>query len=319
MDVQEAPCDNILVDTSPEDSITRHRASDLPIVGGGDHFGNADRNTFIIFPNGNFDIFPAETELSIDTGEDQHNFTVELAETIPQQQLGLMFRENLAEERGMLFDFGLEFEAGFTMENTFISLDILFISTDGDIVNIVERTVPLSEQIIPSGQPVRAVLEVPASTATALGIGVDDRVLHPIFGTAGPAADDDRDDNILPEHGGDTPHGGNDIIRDFTRGEDLIDLRLFGTLRVADFDTNGDSVFDDRDAPVAPEDFGVLTFAALDTDGNSVLDGGDAPVTVTVSSDTVIRLPPTSNPADAYTLTVAGVTGLTAADFLFLA
>jgi uncharacterized membrane protein (UPF0127 family) len=290
---------------------------DVPVVGGGDHFGSAGQDTFVVFPNGNLDIFPTDTELSIDAGPSQHHFTVELAETIQQLDLGLMFREDLAEGRGMLFDFWLEREAGFWMKNTFVSLDMFFISADGTIVNVAERTAPLSEEINASGQPVRAVLEVPAGTAETLGIGIGDRVLHPIFGTMDPSADGSG--NTLPEHGGDTPRGGNDIIHDFARGEDVIDLRFFGAARVADFDTNGDGVLDNRDAPLDPVAFGVLTFAALDTSGDGVLGGGDAPVAITAAGDTVIRLPPTSDAAGAYTLTVADVTGLTAMDFLFRA
>ena len=63
----------------------------------------------------------------------------------------------------------------------------------------------------------------------------------------------------------------------------------------------------------------MLTFASLDTSGDGVLDGGDASVATTTAGDTVIRLPPTSDATGAYTLTVADVTGLTAADFLFRA
>src|SRR4028118_260911 len=85
---------------------------DVAVVGGGDHFGNAGQETFIVFPNGDLDIFPTDTELFIDAGPSQHHFTVELAETIQQIELGLMFREDLAEGRGMLFDLWLAQGAG---------------------------------------------------------------------------------------------------------------------------------------------------------------------------------------------------------------
>ncbi|HET9817340.1 MAG TPA: DUF192 domain-containing protein, partial [Xanthobacteraceae bacterium] len=67
------------------------------------------------------------------------------------------------------------------MRNTYISLDMIFIRNDGRILRIAENTVPLSETLVPSGGPVRAVLEVIAGTARKLGIAPGDRVAHPIF------------------------------------------------------------------------------------------------------------------------------------------
>jgi uncharacterized membrane protein (UPF0127 family) len=68
------------------------------------------------------------------------------------------------------------------MQNTYIPLDMIFIKADGRIANIVENTEPLSTRMIPSGTPVRAVLEVIGGTSRKLGIAVGDRVAHPIFG-----------------------------------------------------------------------------------------------------------------------------------------
>ena len=67
------------------------------------------------------------------------------------------------------------------MENTYISLDMIFINADGRIRRIAENTTPLSRQIIPSGGPVRGVLEVIAGTARKFGIKPGDRVAHPLF------------------------------------------------------------------------------------------------------------------------------------------
>ncbi len=61
-------------------------------------------------------------------------------------------------------------------------LDMIFIRADGRILSIAENTVPLSEALVPSGGPVRAVLEVIAGTCKKLGIAPGDRVKHPIFG-----------------------------------------------------------------------------------------------------------------------------------------
>jgi uncharacterized membrane protein (UPF0127 family) len=67
------------------------------------------------------------------------------------------------------------------MKNTYVSLDMIFIKHDGRIARIAENTTVMSEDIIPSGQPVRAVLEVAAGTAKKYGIASGDKVGHPIF------------------------------------------------------------------------------------------------------------------------------------------
>lgn len=110
-----------------------------------------------------------------------HAFAVELAVTPEQQSRGLMFRQTLPEGQGMLFDFKREQELTFWMKNTYVSLDMIFIRGDGRILRIAENTEPLSERLIHSGGPVRAVLEVVAGTAHKLGIEPGDRVAHPIF------------------------------------------------------------------------------------------------------------------------------------------
>ncbi|MES1155994.1 MAG: DUF192 domain-containing protein, partial [Pseudorhodoplanes sp.] len=94
---------------------------------------------------------------------------------------GLMFRRELPEGQGMLFDFQREQDISMWMENTYISLDMLFINADGRIRRIAENTTPLSRQTIPAGGPVLGVLEVIAGTAKKFGIKPGDRVAHPMF------------------------------------------------------------------------------------------------------------------------------------------
>jgi len=110
-----------------------------------------------------------------------HSFAVELALTPEQQAQGLMFRKELPEGQGMLFDFQREQETSFWMKNTFVSLDMIFIRADGRIHRIAANTVPMSEALVPSQGRVRAVLEVVAGTARKLGIAPGDRVAHAIF------------------------------------------------------------------------------------------------------------------------------------------
>jgi len=111
-----------------------------------------------------------------------HVFSVELAVTDEERARGLMYRKELPEGRGMLFDFKQDQDVSMWMKNTFIPLDMIFIQHDGRILRIAENTEPQSERIIPSGGQVRAVLEVIAGTAKKFGIAPGDRVAHPIFG-----------------------------------------------------------------------------------------------------------------------------------------
>jgi uncharacterized protein len=110
-----------------------------------------------------------------------HAFQVEMAITPEEKERGLMFRRELPEGQGMLFDFQTDQPVAFWMKNTYIPLDMLFIRSDGRIARIAENTEPLSERNIPSGAPVRAVLEVIGGTAKKLGIAPGDRVAGSIF------------------------------------------------------------------------------------------------------------------------------------------
>ena len=112
-----------------------------------------------------------------------HAFAVELATNDAERSRGLMFRKELPEGQGMLFDFERDQPVAFWMHNTYISLDMIFIRSDGRILHIAENTEPMSDRLIPSGGPVRAVLEVIAGTARKLGIAPGDRVEGSIFGT----------------------------------------------------------------------------------------------------------------------------------------
>jgi uncharacterized protein len=122
-----------------------------------------------------------ESTLEIVSKNGVHSFTVELAANDEERSRGLMFRKELPEGRGMLFDFEHEQPVAFWMHNTYISLDMIFIRGDGSILRIAENTEPLSDRLVPSGGPVRAVLEVIGGTARKLGIAPGDHVTGSIF------------------------------------------------------------------------------------------------------------------------------------------
>ena len=108
-------------------------------------------------------------------------FSVEMATTEEEKTTGLMYRKELPDGRGMLFDFSPEQQVSMWMKNTFISLDMIFIRADGRILRIAENTEPQSTRIISSGGPAKGVLEVIAGTAKKYGIQPGDRVGHPLF------------------------------------------------------------------------------------------------------------------------------------------
>lgn len=113
--------------------------------------------------------------VSVESANGRHVFQVEVARTAEQQQRGLMFRTELADDRGMLFPLGVARPASFWMRNVPIPLDIIFIRADGTIARIADA-VPFSEQLIDSGEPVTAVLEIRNGRADELGIAPGDRV-----------------------------------------------------------------------------------------------------------------------------------------------
>jgi uncharacterized protein len=108
-------------------------------------------------------------------------FSVEIATTEEEKTTGLMYRKELADGKGMLFDFSPEQQVSMWMKNTYIPLDMIFIRADGRILRIAENTEPLSTKIIPSQGLAKGVLEVIAGTAQKYGIAPGDRVAHPLF------------------------------------------------------------------------------------------------------------------------------------------
>ena len=108
-------------------------------------------------------------------------FSVEMATTEQEKETGLMYRKELPDGRGMLFDFSPEQQISMWMKNTYIPLDMIFIRADGRILRIAENTEPQSTRIIPSGGLAKGVLEVIAGTAKKYGIEPGDRVAHPLF------------------------------------------------------------------------------------------------------------------------------------------
>lgn len=118
------------------------------------------------------------SSLKIETADATHSFDVELAISGEQRARGLMFRQDMAPDAGMLFVYRSDRVLTMWMANTLIPLDMLFIEANGRIARIEENTIPLSRTTISSRGRARAVLELNAGTVRRLGIGVGDRVIH---------------------------------------------------------------------------------------------------------------------------------------------
>jgi uncharacterized protein len=117
-----------------------------------------------------------QIELCVESGGKTHSLVVEVAEGWQQQQRGLMFRTELADNRGMFFPFDETRTASFWMKNTVIPLDIIFIRADGTIENIEEDTIPYSTFPVLSTGPVIAVLELRGGLTGEVGIAAGDKV-----------------------------------------------------------------------------------------------------------------------------------------------
>lgn len=119
-----------------------------------------------------------ESRAVLRTATGDHAFTVEIADDDAERAKGLMFRQSLASDHGMLFDFGSEREVSFWMRNTFIPLDMIFIGADGTVKAIHENARPQDPTSIPSGAPVRFVFEIVGGGAAAIGLEPGDTFEH---------------------------------------------------------------------------------------------------------------------------------------------
>jgi uncharacterized protein len=120
-------------------------------------------------------------KLEILTSTGVHAFSVELASNDAEREKGLMYRRFMPPDRGMLFDFKHEEPVMFWMKNTYIPLDMIFISRNGTVTSIAANAEPLSENLIPSGGPCYGVLEVNGGVAARISLKPGDKIRHPMF------------------------------------------------------------------------------------------------------------------------------------------
>jgi uncharacterized membrane protein (UPF0127 family) len=119
------------------------------------------------------------SELKIFSGKTDRrlaSFQVELADDAGERSLGLMYRQELGPEAGMLFIFPQESLGPFWMRNTLIPLDIIFVDSEKKIISIVAQAEPQSETPREAAQPYRYVLEIAGGRAAELGLNPGDRL-----------------------------------------------------------------------------------------------------------------------------------------------
>lgn len=123
--------------------------------------------------------FIKEGELTFvkNTGDFISQINIEIAVNEEERTQGLMYRDNMKENEGMLFIFDFETEQSFWMKNTLISLDIIFVNKENKIVKIHKSTDTLSENSYPSGKPAIYVVEVISGYTEKFGITEGDKIV----------------------------------------------------------------------------------------------------------------------------------------------
>lgn len=110
------------------------------------------------------------------SGQVLAQFHLELALNRDEQSRGLMYREEMRDEWGMLFVYPEESHLSFWMKNTLIPLDMIFIDDSGEVVGVVHEAEPLTLAPRSVGRPSRFVLEVNAGLAQSHGIVTGTRI-----------------------------------------------------------------------------------------------------------------------------------------------
>ena len=125
-------------------------------------------------------------ELVLHSSTGEYRFNVDVVDTPESRAQGLMFVTELADDAGMLFDFKEERPVSFWMRNTFIPLDMIFIDAAGVVKTVHVNARPHDPTSIPSGVPVRYVLEIAGGRSQEIGLEPGDTVEHDRIGVAAP-------------------------------------------------------------------------------------------------------------------------------------
>ncbi len=121
--------------------------------------------------------FTKEGELFLmKNGEQIKKIDIEVASTPYEWETGLMYRESMEDDQGMLFIYTGESQRNFYMKNTYIPLDIIFYDSDSTVVSYYENAQPLDETSIPSEEPAKFILEVNAGKVQEWNVETGDKI-----------------------------------------------------------------------------------------------------------------------------------------------
>lgn len=120
-------------------------------------------------------------QVVVTTDQDDIVFATEIASSDETRARGLMFRRSMGEREAMLFNWSSPRVVSMWMRNTYLSLDMLFVTADGIVVHVQANTVPQSLEVLSAGREVSAVMEIVAGTAAKLGIRPGSRLKHRFF------------------------------------------------------------------------------------------------------------------------------------------
>jgi uncharacterized membrane protein (UPF0127 family) len=137
-------------------------------------FGQTARNDVVNFGE--------PKPLTIVTEEGSHEFMVDEAKTMAQQARGMMFRDSMGADTGMIFEFDEPKIATIWMKNTSIPLDILFVRSNGKILKIEHSHKPYTLRSASSEAVIAGVVELKGGESKARGIRPGDTIKHPFFG-----------------------------------------------------------------------------------------------------------------------------------------
>ena len=115
--------------------------------------------------------------LNSNTDSIKSTIDIEIASNNYDRTLGLMFRPTMEPNNGMLFIFEDETIQSFWMRNTLISLDMIYVNSDKEIVTIHKNTPTLTDQSFPSNEPAVYVVEVVGGFCDSIGIKVGDKIM----------------------------------------------------------------------------------------------------------------------------------------------
>jgi len=117
-----------------------------------------------------------EATLLKPSGDTIQQIDIEIADNSYERQTGLMYRESMEDDQGMLFIYDNEAPRAFYMKNTYIPLDIIYFAADSTAVSFQKNAQPQDETSLPSGEPAQFVLELNAGLADDWNIEVGDKI-----------------------------------------------------------------------------------------------------------------------------------------------